>query len=265
MSQHQYQNITIGCDPEFFLRDAKGGIGAYNFLHGTKWNPKAIDDQGSAVLHDNVMVEFNTAPAQTADEFVANVQKVLSYLRNKIPDTVEFDISPSMHFDPSRLKSMKARVFGCEPDFNAWLEGKQNPPIEVADKTLRTSGGHIHVGYNRPREDYNHTLIQHMDLFLGVPSILMDKNGNERRQMYGKSGAHRNKPYGVEYRVLSNFWIGSEELMRWAFNNTHHTAAFLNAGNKMDKHAAEAVVSAIDNNNAALAADLVKHFDIPMV
>jgi hypothetical protein len=31
--------------------------------------------------------------------------------------------------------------------------------------------------------------------------------------MYGKAGAVRAKSYGVEYRVLSNFWLKSEELM----------------------------------------------------
>ena len=260
-----YQNITVGCDPEFFLKDAKGGIGAYNFLRGNKWEPTPIDDQGSAVLHDNVMVEFNTAPAATADEFVANVTKVLSFLREKIPAHVEFAFDPSMHFSPKRLRSVKANIFGCEPDFNAWLQGKKNPPIEVEDRTLRTSGGHIHVGYANPREDHNEDLIQHMDLFLGIPSLLLDKNGGERRQMYGKSGAHRNKPYGVEYRVLSNFWIQSEDLMRWAFRNTIRATEFLNAGNRMDDETAKAVVYAIDNNDAELAQQLVQHYNLDLV
>jgi hypothetical protein len=38
--------------------------------------------------------------------------------------------------------------------------------------------------------------------------------------MYGAAGAFRPKPYGVEYRVLSNAWLQSEELMAWVYRTT---------------------------------------------
>jgi len=58
-----------------------------------------------------------------------------------------------------------------------------------------------------------------MDLYLGVPSVLMDK-GELRKQLYGKAGAYRMKPYGVEYRTLSNFWIFSDTTIGWVWDNT---------------------------------------------
>jgi hypothetical protein len=34
----------------------------------------------------------------------------------------------------------------------------------------------------------------------------------ERRKLYGKPGAFRPKPYGCEYRVLSNAWVDKPEV-----------------------------------------------------
>ena len=53
-----------------------------------------------------------------------------------------------------------------------------------------------------------------MDFYLGLPSLLFDAD-TRRREMYGKAGCFRPKPYGAEYRTLSNAWLKSEELIRW--------------------------------------------------
>jgi hypothetical protein len=45
-------------------------------------------------------------------------------------------------------------------------------------------------------------------------------NDVERRELYGKAGAYRPKPYGCEYRVLSNRWLTSSTLIGWVFRNT---------------------------------------------
>ena len=58
------------------------------------------------------------------------------------------------------------------------------------------------------------------DIFVGLPAVLLDQQGTERKQrLYGKAGACRLKPYGIEYRTLSNFWYQSDDLIRWAFNS----------------------------------------------
>lgn len=261
-----YQNISVGCDPEFFLKDKTGFIGAFNFLKGTKWKPENIDDQGSAILHDNVMVEFNTAPALNKGAFVANVNKVLEHLRGKLPSDLEFSFLPSAHFNMDRLTAVEALVFGCEPDFNAWFDGMQNPPIGAVDPTLRTSGGHIHVGYDNPNKENRLVLMQGMDIFLGVPSILLDEHGDERRSMYGQAGAFRPKPYGAEYRVLSNFWIQSDRLKEWAYEATIMCAERLNDGFVLDVESdIDKVLNCINNNDKCLAEQLVSKYNLPMV
>ena len=262
----KYQNLTIGCDPEFFLKGTDGFIGAFNFLKGTKWKPENIDDLGSAVLHDNVMVEFNTQPAHNSDEFVASINKVLSHLRGRIPADIEFSFLPSAHFEKNKLRSRAARTFGCEPDFNAWWKGMVNPSISCADPTLRTSGGHIHVGFDDVTKEKQIELITHMDLYLGVPSILMDTGGAERRLMYGKAGAFRPKPYGAEYRVLSNFWIQSDILKEWAFMATKRCTDDLNSGFAFtDVNDIDSMFLAINENNVDAAKFLVEKYNLPMV
>jgi hypothetical protein len=63
-------------------------------------------------------------------------------------------------------------------------------------------------------------LAKQLDYYLGIPSLIYD-DGVKRRTLYGAPGAFRPKPYGMEYRVLSNAWLRSEGLMRWVFNTTN--------------------------------------------
>jgi hypothetical protein len=63
-------------------------------------------------------------------------------------------------------------------------------------------------------------MIYLMDLFLGVPSIFMDtdKTAPRRRTLYGQAGRFRVKPYGMEYRSLSSFWLASPILVELIYD-----------------------------------------------
>jgi hypothetical protein len=54
---------------------------------------------------------------------------------------------------------------------------------------------------------------------------------DRRRQLYGKAGAYRPKPYGMEYRVLSNVWLKNKSLQRWVYRNTMRAIKELQYGN----------------------------------
>jgi hypothetical protein len=73
------------------------------------------------------------------------------------------------------------------------------------------------------------TLVKQLDSYLGLPSLLFDRD-TLRRKMYGQAGAFRPKPYGVEYRVLSNAWLLNENRMRFVFNQTTRAVNDLIAG-----------------------------------
>jgi len=206
-------------------------------IGGTKENPREIlGGKGYAVQEDNVMAEFNIPPAAEAISFSADVNKVLTYLK-KVADGhgAELLINSSVHFDPKELEHPQAQHIGCEPDFCVW-----NRTINEFDqtkkellKTLRSSGGHVHVSYSengKKNKDLSmegkEFLVMSMDALLGLPSVLLDED-KERHLLYGKAGAFRPKDYGIEYRVLSNFWVKNDKLRQFVFNQTKKSVEFL--------------------------------------
>lgn len=67
-----------------------------------------------------------------------------------------------------------------------------------------------------------------MDLFCGIPSVLIDrsKDAKIRRMLYGKAGDFRKPNYGLEYRSLSNFWIKSPYLVSLFTGLARHAVLF---------------------------------------
>ena len=103
-----------------------------------------------------------------------------------------------------------------------------------------------------------------MDLFLGIPSVLMDK-GHLRKNLYGKHGAYREKAYGVEYRVLSNFWIFNNRLIEWVWDNTSRAIAAAESQFAISEEDGHDIIKAIDNNDVAIAEKLIKKFNLEVV
>lgn len=215
--------ILVGCDPEVFVR--QGGVfkSAHGLIKGDKKNPQVVPH--GAVQVDGMALEFNINPAATEEEFVFNVQDVFNTMCRMVPG-YEVVATPVADFDPAYLKAQpkEALELGCDPDYNAW-SGKVNPRPD-GDRPMRTASGHVHVGWTNGEQtdDANHVgrcnmLIKELDFYLGLPSLFYDGD-IRRREMYGKAGACRYKPYGVEYRTLSNAWLTSKERMAWVFRAT---------------------------------------------
>lgn len=237
--------FSIGCDPEFFLQQGGKYKSAVGLIGGSKWEPKPIDGDGHAILEDNVAVEFNIAPATTYEGFRASIHKVLNYLRENFP-VYQFSHESAVSFPPEELNTPQAQEFGCEPDYNAWT-GKRNRKPTAKDPNLRSAGGHIHVGNEIAVKDPV-AVIRAMDLFLGVPSIIMD-HGELRKELYGKAGCFRPKDYGCEYRTLSNFWIWDDNLIKWAYEGTQRALDFVAAGHTINETDGHMIQRAINLNN----------------
>ena len=62
---------------------------------------------------------------------------------------------------------------------------------------------HIHVGYTYPNVETSLALIKYLDIYLGIPSVVIDPD-SKRRSLYGKAGCFRLTSYGFEYRTLSS-------------------------------------------------------------
>lgn len=251
--------MRLGCDPEVFLMNNEGLVPVFGLIGADKWNPKQIPDlpQGFTLQEDNVALEFGIPPASSIEEFVDSVKKVqFSFLKDH-PQYSFAKLSCAL-FNSNQLKHPQANVFGCEPDFNAWT-GKENPKPKLKVKTMRAAGGHIHVETILPVQ----AVVQAMDFYLGIPSLFMDKD-TQRRQLYGKAGAHRPKPYGVEYRTLSNFWIFDEKYIRWVWRNAQRALNSVSAGETFQE-AGKEIQQIINTSNIKDAKILVDNFDLEIV
>ena len=190
------------------------------------------------------------------DEFVKHIKTVMKGGLSNLPGLSFSKLSCAV-FPEDQLQHPMASEFGCEPDYNAWT-GKKNPKPFSPNPFLRSAGGHIHVETTLDPKLVGRAL----DLFLGVPSVLMDK-GEERKKLYGSAGAIRFKPYGLEYRTLSNFWIFKDKLIRWVWDGVEQA---LKTIPKIDIDGWETdIVKCINTNDKEIAEDLVCEFNLKVV
>jgi len=211
------EGFTFGCDPELFIFSPEGEpVSADRFIPGTKHDPYPVEC--GAVQVDGTAAEFNIDPASTFEEFNHNIVTVVRKLRGFLPKGYTLQAVPSVTFSEEVWETIPphAKELGCMPDFNAWEGGLNPPPDPTNNPRTRCAGGHLHVGWTSDADltDITHILngsdlVKQLDYYLGVWSLRKDGDAT-RRSLYGKAGACRFKPYGVEYRVLSNFWVSSK-------------------------------------------------------
>lgn len=249
--------MRLGCDPETFLVDKNGKpISAIGYIKADKWNPMQIPDmpKGFTLQEDNVSLEYGIPPAASAQEFIGSINAVMQKSLDYLPE-LSFSKLSCIIFPEDQMEHPLAHIFGCEPDFDAWAD-KENRKPEPPHPFMRSAGGHIHV----ETEKDGKSVVRLMDLFLGVPSVLMD-TGEDRKKLYGKAGAHRIKPYGVEYRTLSNFWIFSDRLIQWAWDNTQRAVE-----SELDVSVyADRILQAINGNDKVVAKQLVEEFNLEVI
>lgn len=217
--------FLIGADPEFFVKKDGQFVSAHGLIEGTKADPVKVD--GGAIQVDGVALEFNIDPASTFKEFNTNIDNVLRQLRERVPAEYEFVFEPVAHFTEQYIAELplEARRLGCDPDFNAWDQGKANPTPN-AGKPFRTASGHIHIGWTDGMDilDPEHLdacmmMVKQLDTYIGAYSPIWDRD-NTRRELYGKAGAFRPKSYGVEYRVMSNAWLKEPWIRKLVFDQS---------------------------------------------
>jgi hypothetical protein len=247
----------LGCDPETFLFDPKNNkfISSVGLVGGSKEQPRPIDDEGNAVQEDNVTIEFNTPPCRSAADFIKNINLNKDWIKARAAELgLEMVIKPSAVFDDDQLQTRAAKTFGCEPDYNAWNDGNQNPPPQAANKNLRSCGGHIHIQFDHDEMDML-AVVKAMDAFVGCLMLEFDNDAG-RRELYGKAGAFRKKSYGVEYRTASNRWIESDERIQWVWDQTEKALEFVASGRTFTDEQGKMIQACINNSDLKLLAQL---------
>ena len=256
--------MRLGCDPEVFLLNKENKLtSVIGKIGANKWAPLQVKNlpDGFTLQEDNVALEFGIPPAASAEEFISSIRRVMRAGRSHLGPGA-FSTLSCVTFPHAELTDPNAWVFGCEPDFDAWT-GQENPKPKAPNVYLRSAGGHIHVETELDKQ----RVIRFMDLTLGVPSVLMDEDGGQRRALYGAPGAYRPKPYGVEYRTLSNFWIFNPRTIRWAWDSSQRAVnlAEFEPG-IIDQHSLGAEIQyCITSGDKKLAASLVKEYQLAVV
>lgn len=260
--------ITIGADPELFLiNDNNEGVPSEEYFKGDKNYPFSLEKElgkGFNILCDNVMVEYNIPPVINKEDFIDSNKKVLKYINEVTPDYIHIDISASKYFNKDKLQSKLARTFGCAEDYTVYDLSKINKVKASKNNTLRTAGGHLHIGYSNISMNNSINLIKLMDLYLGVPSILIDAD-TERRKMYGNAGSFRPKPYGFEYRTLSNFWLQNATTMTWVWNQIQKVFEKINGNLDFLVDEEKNIVKCINNQDFILASELCEKHNIELI
>ncbi len=256
-------DLLLGADPEVFVAKGSKLVSAHGMVPGNKDTP--YPTAKGAIQVDGMALEFNINPAATKQEFLSNINHTFQELKNRLPSGHDIKIQSTAEFGKAYIDSqpMEAKELGCSADFNAYT-GETNPKPNV-ETPFRTAAGHVHIGWTNAEniEDPEflqlcHKVIKLMDLFLGVPSVLMDED-TKRRSLYGAAGAFRPKSYGAEYRVLSNFWLKSTELVDWVYDQTATVIQHVMQGTE-----APDVQEIINKSDAKAAKKLIADYGIQM-
>ncbi len=260
--------VQLGSDPELWVVEDGKVICADGIIKGTKAKPHPVDM--GAIQVDGFAVEYNTDPASTLVQWEYNHRTVQQALLASIGENRVLGYAATAFFDEEAFNEApdEAKILGCEPDYNAWT-GRTN---DTPDNTnmFRTAGGHIHIQFTKDA-DINcphhlldcYALVKALDLWLGIPSVLMDGD-IDRRKMYGGAGAFRPKSYGLEYRTLSNFWTKTPQLRAWAFNNTLSSINWIIKKENF-KYLGSGIERVIATDNRKDARDYVGHYNIPVL
>lgn len=251
--------VMIGCDPEVFVKQNNNFISAYGLIKGDKRNPQPVDK--GAVQVDGMALEFNIDPAKNENEFVVNIQTVFGTLK-KMVEGYDVVVEPVAHFNDEYFNNQpkESKILGCDPDFNGWTCYENERPN--SKRPMRTAAGHIHIGFKKQgKDEFKHFLLccemaKQLDVFLGIPSLFYDED-TERRSMYGKAGCFRPKPYGMEYRTLSNAWLKSEAIMRWVYRATQKAVDEFKKGNHVYKRYTD-IQEIINNSNKERAIEIIQ-------
>lgn len=258
------RRYTIGSDPELFIVNQKTNkvVSAIDKIPGHKEEPYREGlPEGFGLQTDNILAEFNVPPVTNESDFIANIEFMKSYIDNKVKEinpNLGILCQASARVPAKELKHPQAREFGCSPDYCIYTKGP-NAVTEASNTTLRSSGFHLHVGYENNNIDTSLVMLAYVDAFVGVPSILYDID-TERRSLYGKAGCFRLTSFGFEYRTLSSYWIGTKSRLQFIYRQLIYALEAFERGFSLPDP--EEVRNTINSNDIEHAQRLIDEYKL---
>lgn len=167
------ENITLGCDPEFFLIDNKTKhiLKAHMFFN--KWGEVGCD---------NILAELRPKPALTTDELTNNIFNLFCTARNIL-------------------------------DINTVYDSSRISMLAMSSYKAATAGFHLHFGLpknilgNNPNKiNIMNQVVKVMDFYVGLPASMIEGSNDAHRRTniftnYGKPRDFRLDNKTLEYRV----------------------------------------------------------------
>lgn len=159
--------------------------------------------------------------------------QVLEYARAKDPNArLTLQNVVELPTDVLTKADDKYIQFRCSQSYNIY----NDPGAKVQDARqykFRCSGGHIHFGLTRSLTAPGiEQIVRGLDGILGIIGVsLADGIDNpERRRTYGRAGEFRLPSHGIEYRVLSNFWLTHPAITMLVFDIARASLRFAESG-----------------------------------
>lgn len=159
-------------------------------------------------------------------------------------------------------KILEVTKKGAEAQLTAAKEGIRrvnDANIPYYENTVAKMEKYLFLRCGEGREEEIQNLVQFLDVVVGNVCVLLDQGegATKRREAYGRAGCFRYTPYGVEYRVLSNFWLKHPFLVQFVCGIVRDATSWFTAGihnefmdlfpDKFD------IIDAINENNTELA------------
>ena len=206
-----FKFTKFGCSPTFFVEDREKEIIVPFFettMDGASYRFFRLDKVFDVKCHAyNCMGKIKVTPF---DLKTLKYNGLLLYLLNitDIFRDIEFYRKYKAHFtydhkfSDEQLVSKKAKEIERQPFI---VVGKGLVKPEPYKDNRRFTSGHIHLSweYKGLGEVSPELIVKTLDKVL-LPE---DRSWLERVENYSTPGAYQLKPYGLEYRSLTNFWL----------------------------------------------------------
>ena len=259
------KSMSSGCDPEIFVEHGDGSIfPAWEFLpdeetsrlQAKRWllerHPRGeseVEGASWGVVDSNnsplkVPIYWDGAQAEFApwakncletlhDGTRIGLKTILAFAQKKDPQA-KLTIKNTIELPDSVLKNAddKHIQFRCSRSYNIYDDPGDGIP-DARQYKYRCAGGHIHLGFTRGfTAPAIEQIVRALDGVLGVVgvSLAAEIDNPERRRTYGRAGEFRLPSHGIEYRVLSNFWLCHPAITMLVFDLARATVRFAESG-----------------------------------
>lgn len=225
----------IGCDPELFLFDnvLNRVVPACGIVEGSKESPIVLNNGGMVQL-DGTVLEFGTPPVTPwGKNFSKALKDTLDIIRKQLSDNYgdryELRCGAIASYSPEDIaENHEGLLVGCSPQYV--IIPTRDLPIRgvlesqgVLARDAVPIGGHIHFGFVDNMRDevvQNYSALRYQQRMenYGLECIIGDvpcDATSKRKDVMGfpqHLPTIRIKPYGVEFRNLSSYWLACPKL-----------------------------------------------------